>query len=297
MNKRKLSWLAVLVVILSFSMVISFSNAALVSGVDENAPMISSSTAITTATTKNAPEQPYEPPADSSTASSTTATTASTTNEPATKPSTPNILDRFTSSTSSTTQTSSTSTTKADNSEQHENPSEQGSTGSTTGTGSTTKKTTTTTKKNIYNKTTVPAATVPKMTVPHVDNTEIEGTVLDPLDAYFERLSGDTGIMTDAQTVSETTQPEQQEDGAGLSTAAILAICLGGIAVLTCAITGVLAVRNKKQGGSGHVEYDDEYEDYEAEAPEDPESFAADANVDQTDGFTVVSLDDTDYKD
>ena len=64
MNKRKLSWLAVLVVILSFSMVISFSNAALVSGVDENAPTISSTT---TASTKYAPEQPVETTKESST--------------------------------------------------------------------------------------------------------------------------------------------------------------------------------------------------------------------------------------
>lgn len=293
MNKRKLSWLAIFVVILSFGMVISFSDAALVSGVDGEA---------SSSTTKYAPEQPVETTKATTTSTTMESTTKeSTTKESTTKQPTSNLIDIIGSLTHSSTQAPTTSTTKTDSSEQHEEPSEQNSSSSAASTGSTTKKTnsnkTTTTKRYNSSKTTVPAATVTKMTVPHVDNTEIDGTVLDPLDAYFERLSGDTGVVAEVESASETTQAQEQEDGAGLSTAAIIAICLGGIAVLTCAITGVLAVRNKKQGGAGTVEYDDEYDAYEEEEPEDTESFSADVNVDQTSGFTVVSLNDTDYKD
>ena len=133
-----------------------------------------------------------------------------------------------------------------------------------------------------------------------MDNTEIEGTVLDPLDAYFERLTGDTGLAAgDSETVSETTQLEAQEDGFKLGTVAIIAICLGGIAVLTCVITGILAVRNKKQSGAAQVEYDDEYEDYDAAYSQGTENAAPeeDISVNESSDFTVVSLDDTQYKD
>ena len=65
---------------------------------------------------------------------------------------------------------------------------------------------------------------------------------------------------------------------------------------MTCAITGVLALRNRKQNGETNVEYDDEYDAYE-EYEEQGSRDVTDTNVDQSDSFTVVSLDDTDYKD
>ena len=293
MKKRKLSFLAILIVILSFCMTVSITNVSLIVGAEGEASSTSS-------TTKYAPEQPYSSTTKKEEPiTSTTTTTKATTTTTTTKPDkTTSIIDIIGGLTSTTT-TTTTTTTKPNVSEQPENPSEHENPSATSDPGKTTTKPHPNKTTTIRKTTTKPATTVPKITIPQVDNTEIEGTVLDPLDAYFERLTGDTGLAAgDSETVSETTQPEAQEDGFKLGTVAIIAICLGGIAVLTCVITGILAVRNKKQSGAAQVEYDDEYEDYDAAYSQGAENAAPeDISVNESSDFTVVSLDDTQYKD
>ena len=160
----------------------------------------------------------------------------------------------------------------------------------------------TTTKKN--NKTTTAKYTttkpyVPHMTIPQVDNTTIEGTTLNPLDAYFERISGDSNTFT-TYAPEETTEAEPEpEEHKQLSTIAIVAICLGGIALVVVALTAGFAIRNKHAADDEDDAPDYETEAYGADAYEAPQEPVQNTRpqVDESDSFTVVSLDDKDYKD
>lgn len=143
-------------------------------------------------------------------------------------------------------------------------------------------------------------ATVPHITIPKIDNTTMEGTTLSPLDAYFERISGDSNTFS---TVFEeqTEVPEQDErQPMQLNTISIVAICLGGIALVTVALTAGFAIRNKRANDDEEIAADYEQnaygeDDYDETA--EPDAQANRPQVDESESFTVVSLDDKDYTD
>ena len=136
------------------------------------------------------------------------------------------------------------------------------------------------------------------MTVPQVDNTTVEGTTLNPLDAYFERISGDSNMFTTVEAETVTEPEELPAEHKQLSTIAIVAICLGAIALVTVALTAGFAVRNRRAADAQDAAPDyetDAYGEAQYEAPQQPQNVRA--QVDESDTFTVVSLDDKDYKD
>lgn len=312
------------VLALTFFLSFSFVNQSMVSYADETS-------APTTTTTKFPQEEPApEDPTTKATDPTTAKTTASTTggsvapitqstskadDSTGTKPGASRILDIFTSSTSNPADKPSVS--EKENPPASEPHSETAATGSTSGTNPGTSTTTkksggsnkTTTRKNSYYTTrytpAAPVATVPKMTVPHVDNTEISGSTLSPMDAYFERISGDTSTEPFSIVAEETELANSEQSGRNLSTTAIVAICLVAIGVLVCALTLFFALRNKRANADGNraVEYDDEYDDTAISDAEDNDIYNGDSytgpttRVDETSQFTVVSLDDKDYKD
>ena len=283
MKKSFITFLSVAIVLISFFGVADNFGAVI------NVQAETQSTSSTTQ--KPAEEQEFTTTtttvADSST-SSTTQQAESTTNNDGNKQSStskPTIIDWGDLTSSKKNEESTTVPVSEKNSEDStENEPGTEIDGSTTKTSTTKKKTTT--KKY---KTT----TVPKITIPVVDNTQIEGTTLSPLDAYFERISD----VSDEPSYffDETTEPtEDTETQRNLSMGAIIAICIGGIALVTCALTGLFVLRNKKAAEDDEVEYDDEYED-----SLDEETSVADissTNVDNTGSFKIVNFDSDDYK-
>ena len=161
-------------------------------------------------------------------------------------------------------------------------------------------KTTSPNKRN----TTTTKRYVPRMTIPQVANTTVEGTTLEPLSAYFERISGDSNTFTTI-TFEETQTMEVEEieeEESPVSTIAIVAICLGGIALVTVVLTAGFAIRNKRANDAEDAAPDYEQNAYgtdEYDAPDEPEQTqpAERPQVDESDSFTVVSLDDKDYID
>ena len=170
-------------------------------------------------------------------------------------------------------------------------------------TKSTSGKNKTSTYKNAWNTT---RSTKVYMTVPQVENTTVAGSTLSPMDAYFERISG----MTYAEPTEVTEQTMvieemPEDDNTQLSTPAIVAICLGGIALVTLGLTGAFVIRNKRAGsnddGIDPDPFNPDYEDpYVHPDPTGSDSGAAQntpSQVDESGTFTVVSLDDKDYID
>ncbi len=102
------------------------------------------------------------------------------------------------------------------------------------------KKTTTTTKKV--------TTTVVKMTVEVIPNTTLSGTTMDALAAYYSRLNelGES-IPTDALTsLAETTTETEEEEKKAMNPAVMVIIAVAAMLVLTCGLTGIFSVRNKR---------------------------------------------------
>ena len=254
------------------------------------------------------------PDTSSATSASTPAESSSSKQDESSTKTSITFPNPFSSSTSST--DASTSSTNANTSEKdvqqdasekssEKEASSKDSSNSTTKSGGGNKSTTKNTKYTTRYYAPAPATTVRKMTVPHVDNTEISGSTLSPMDAYFERISGDTSTEPFTIYVEETELATTETEKRNLSTTAIVAICLVAIGVVVCLLTLLFALRNKRSAGDRVVEYDDEYEDVDVGASSAQgnsyNSGEADLNsatqVDQSSQFTVVSLDDKDYKD
>lgn len=250
-----------------------------------------------------AEEEPYVPPTSAPTTESTTASTTEST----TASTTASTTESTSSSTSSTTESTSSTTVKPEDPEKSEpagttghDPSSTSSTKANNSTPSTTKKTNgnkATTKRSNY----VPANTTAgytRMVEPVVENTEPEGTVMDPMQAYIERINN---MTTELPTETTVTEAQEEAPARSLSTAAIVAICLIAVALVVVALTAAFAIRNKRaaeEDGDADLSDSgmpadpyDESDDIYAETP--PASGAT--KVD--DGpFTVVSLDDRNYK-
>ncbi len=296
MNRRVFSVLCILAVALVFVMTAQTFSLSWSTFAEDSVPPTSSTTK------KGSEEQPYVPPTQPTTESTTKPTTTEPTTQPTTKPTTTEPTTKLTekppvSETDPTTKPTDKPPVSETDPTSNNDPSEK----------ETTKKNPTSTTKKPGKTTTAKYTTtkpyVPHMTIPKVDNTTVEGTTLNPLDAYFERISGDSNTFTtfapEETTIPETDAEEPQEHKQ-LSTIAIVAICLGGIALVTVALTAGFAVRNKHAA----AEDEDAAPDYETEAyggdayeapAEAPQS--ARPQVDESDTFTVVSLDDKDYKD
>ena len=260
------------------------------------------------------------PPATSSTTKATTESTSISPIDTTTKKppeSSTKISDVISSVLNSTSATSSTTTENPGTSEK-ENPAVSEKSSEKESSATTANNSTSTTKNSGGNKTTTrnsrgttkyvpvaPATTVKKMSVPHVDNTEISGSTLSPMDAYFERISGDTTTEPFSLYAEETELATTESSGRNLSTAAIVAICLVAIAAVVCLLTLLFAIRNKRANSVDDrpVEYDDEYEDTYADSDDASgdayygNTDSAASTVDESSQFTVVSLDDKDYKD
>ncbi len=282
MKKRLITFLSLMIVVSSFFCVAHESGALF---------SVNAETQATSSTTtqKPAEEQEYNTTPTSSTSATTESTTQSTT-ESTTKSdgskdnssTRPTIIDW----------NKLTSTSKKNEEEKSDVPSENNSENPSenepgTDDPSSTKPSTTKKKSTTKRRTT----TVPKMTIPVVDNTQVEGTTLSPLDAYFERISGNSEEDTYMFAELTTDEEEEAEEEKNLSMGAIIAICIGGIALVTCALTGLFVLRNKKaaEEDSDEYEYDDEYE--EAEEASEPS-----ANVDNTGSYKVVDYNSDDYK-
>lgn len=312
MKKRFFSLFCIFGLVLVFGLTAHYSKLVIVSGVDE-----SSSTTKSTAV-----EVPVEP---------SSSTSASSTNPPmptkeSTSTQTESSSEPKTSDPASTSQTNPTDPSQTDPTEHpgttnHEEPGTSETSTSQSGTTkpSTTKKSggdnRTTTKRN--SGTTAAYTTVPRMTVPVVENTTVAGTTMNPMDAYYERISG----MTFANEVESTDQTHtaSTEDGnnsgffSNLSTPAIIAIVVGGIALLTIALTMIFVLRNKRaaedddaadNGGYPVPQTQDLPDPYMQQAVNnDPfvqDGYPTDTvpgQVQETGTFTVVSLDDKDYID
>lgn len=288
MNKRIFSLLCVLAVVLVFALTAQTVSLSWSAGAED-------SSAASSTTKKGSDEEPYEPPTQPTTESTTKPTEPSTKpTEPSTKPTEPSTKPTETSTDPTTKPTekppvSETEPTSANTSET--NPTKE----SSTGTKTTTKKNDKTTTK----KYTTTKPYVPHMTIPQVDNTTVEGTTLNPLDAYFERISGDSNTFTTA-VPEETTEAEPEPaEHKQLSTIAIVAICLGGIALVVVALTAGFSIRNKHAAAAEDDAPDYETDAYGTDEYEAPQQTPQNtrAQVDESDSFTVVSLDDQDYKD
>ena len=292
MNKRIFSIFCILAVVLVFALTAQTVSLSFDVGAEDTV----------SSTKKPAQEEPYVEPSTSATTTTQPPmpTTASTTKpeETTTKP-TESSTNPTNPTNPTTKPTESTPVSETSPSSTHSSSEKESETGDHTTTTKKGGKTTTTTKKFVY---TTAKRTAPHMTIPQVDNTTVEGTTLSPLDAYFERISGDSNTFTTEAYFEQTqpTEPEEMEEPKQLSTIAIVAICLGGIALVTVALTAGFAIRNKRADDT-----EDEAADYEQDAygtdeyvetkPEPKQQ--ARPQVDESDSFTVVSLDDKDYKD
>ncbi len=291
MKKRVFSLLCVLAVVLVFALTAQTAPLSWSVGAEES-----------TSTKKSSQEEPYVEPSTSATSATqppmptTSSTTKKEEEDSSTKPteSSTNPTDPTSKPTEKPTENPVTS--EKEHPSGSEPASEKDSTKAPS--SSTTKKDgkTTTTKRSAYTTT---KRYVPHMTVPQVDNTTVEGTTLNPLDAYFERISGDSNTF--AAITEEQTQPQEpEEEHKQLSTIAIVAICLGGIALVTVLLTAGFAIRNKHADDAETAAADYENDAYganEYEAPEAKQQQTTRPKVDESDSFTVVSLDDKDYKD
>lgn len=287
MNKRVFSLICVLAVALVFALT------AQTASLSWN---VVAEDGVTNSTSKKGSEEDvYVPPTTQPTTESTTqptteSTTKPTTTEPTTKPTEKPPVSETEPTTKPTDVPPASETDPTSNTD----PSEKDTTKPDNST---------TTKKNGKPTTTKNTTTrpyVPHMTIPQVDNTTVEGTTLNPLDAYFERISGDSNAFTTAEpeetTILEEEQPEEHKQ---LSTIAIVAICLGGIALVVVALTAGFSIRNKHAADAEDDAPDYETDAYgavEYDAPQEPDQNTR-PQVDESDSFTVVSLDDRDYKD
>ena len=290
MNKRFFSFICVLAVALVFALTAQTAMLSWSAGAEDNTqPTVSTSK-------KGSDEDVYTPPTTQPTTESTTqptteSTTKPTTTEPTTKPTEKPPV----SETEPTTKPTEHPPVSENESTTNNDPSEKETTKSNKPT---------TTKKNGKPTTTKYTTTrpyVPHMTIPQIDNTTVEGTTLNPLDAYFERISGDSNTFT-TEALEETTipEPEQPEEHKQLSTIAIVAICLGGIALVTVVLTAGFAIRNKRADDTEDAAPDYETDAYgtsDYTAPQNSEPQNTRPQVEEGDTFTVVSLDDKDYKD
>ena len=296
--QRRITVLSVLCVVLAFLFAVSMAS-----------PVVLAETTSSSVSKKSNDEQPYEEPTTKAAEPSSKPTESSSKptepsskpTEPSSKPTEPSSKPTEPSSdpTNPTNPTSPTDPTNPTNPTSQTDPTDP-----TNPTSSTNKSdSSTTTKKQSSGKTTTrkytPVQTTKsnytKMVVPQVENTTQEGgsEALDPLDAYFERISGNP---TEAADVTEATTEAQQESETKLSTAAIVAICLIAIALVVVVLTVIFAVRNKRaEAQDGEApDYDVGY-DADDDIYADPAPKANDTPSD--DVFTVVSLDDKSYKD
>ena len=283
MKKRFITFLSLLIVASSFFCVARESGAVF----SVKAETQASSSTSTTQKPGQAEEYVNTSATSSTTESTTQTTTESTTKQDGNKDNTstkqPTIIDW--NKLTSTTKKNEEEKTDAPSENNSENPSEQESNSQ----DSSTTKPSTTKKKTTKKHTT----TVPKMTIPVVENTQVEGTTLSPLDAYFERISGNTEGDTYFFSEPETDEILEEEEDKNLSMGAIIAICIGGIALVTCALTGLFVLRNKKasEEDADEYEYDDEYE----EADEVPAEEST-PDVSNTGSYKVVDYNSDDYK-
>ena len=285
MKKHLFALFCVFAVVMVFAVTASSMQFSMVAGAEESS----------SATTKkqSANEVPVVEPVDPKPTDPPTQPPMPTKKEPATDP---------TKATDPTNTTDPAKPTDKPNTSEKNDPSEPASEKPTPGT---TKKPTTTKNNNRKTTTTrryiattaAPRVTAPRMTVPQVQNTQIEGTTLSPLDAYFERISGMTNANTTAAAEELVVSEMEEENGHNLSTTAIVAICLGGIALVTVGLTAVLAIRNKHSGAPAQEADSEILEDYPVDTDYASSESEQPTKVDQNDTFTVVSLDDKDYKD
>ena len=175
---------------------------------------------------------------DDSETSTTTTTTTTKKVEATTKTTSSIDLSSYLSSIgdnlTGTKTTVTTTTTTAVNSETHsEDGSETEKPGTTAHT--TTKKTTTTKRVT---------TTVKRMTVTVYGNTTVAGTTMDPLSAYYSRLSetdANGGVVTTAADTTKTGAAEREANPA-VTVIIVVAAMLIAISVLT----GLFSLRNKK---------------------------------------------------
>ena len=96
---------------------------------------------------------------------------------------------------------------------------------------------------------------------------------------------------------------QQNEQGGQLQlpTIAIVAICLGGIALVTVLLTAIFAIRNRRSGDEEEEsapDYEEDAYDTNVYVQQTPtQTQPPRAQVDESESFTVVSLDDNDYTD
>jgi hypothetical protein len=304
MKKRLFSFLCVFAVILVFALTAQTATLSWRAFAEDPAETPSSSST----TKKSSEPEPYEDPTTASTSATTTTTT---TKPPESSTSSTTAADSTTSkppeSSTGTTDPTASTTDKPPVSETASSPatSEHGTETDSTKDSSATSTTKGNKNKNNKNKTTrayVPATTRYHISIPVVANTTVEGTTLDPMSAYFERISGDSDLYTTAfEEITQTTEPEEMEQKMQIPTIAIVAICLGGIALVTVGLTAAFAIRNKRSDGGEDIAPDYEQNAYgftdEYTAPEREQPQTQRPQVDESDSFTVVSLDDKDYTD
>ncbi|MBQ7542694.1 MAG: hypothetical protein IJT44_10445 [Clostridia bacterium] len=297
MKKHIFSFICILCVVLAFCMTANFVRCSFVASAED-----------TSETTKKASqEQPYTEPETTTTTTQPPMPTKPTTAAP--DPTEPPETQKTTESTTGdgpkwpfTTKKNDEPdpTEKPDNTETTPDKPADNTTKTTSG-GS--ERTTERTTSNYTPYTQRTTSYVPRMTVPKVDNTQIDGTTVDPMQAYIERISGMTN--TYPSEYFETSEGAAPEPGTkiNLSTPAIVAICVGGIALVTVGLTAAFAIRNKRAGGTQDTEDDpyaspyDEGDDYPIDDPDDGQQDDQTDNVVESNSFTVVSLDDKDYKD
>nr|MCR5484261.1 hypothetical protein [Clostridiales bacterium] len=153
--------------------------------------------------------------------------------------------------TTSTTESSSSSTT------QNEEPGTQSTSSTTDNNRSTTQgnnKTSSTKSTNKNNSTgttnkwttTVKyTTTVKPMTELYFPNTQSPNEGVDGLSAYYERINSTEPLPTEIVTTTEAYE-EEEEEGPQLSPAVTVIIAVAAILALTCGLTGIFSMRNKR---------------------------------------------------